>query len=71
MQPTLIIDVRSTRQKCATAKVDDPDTWYIRGGLNENVVRLDVPVKHPFGMDLNKSIHQLFYDDLWERERDM
>ena len=56
-------------QKCATAEVDDPDSWDIRAGLNENVFQLDVIVKHTLGVDLNEGVHQLPGQDLTERER--
>ncbi|TNN76998.1 hypothetical protein EYF80_012844 [Liparis tanakae] len=62
---------REEVKKSATAKVDEPDTWNIRAGLNENVVQLDVPVEDPSGVDFNESIHQLFCYGLLETERDV
>ncbi|TNN42065.1 hypothetical protein EYF80_047772 [Liparis tanakae] len=55
-------------KNCATAKVDEPDTWDVRARLKENVVQLDVPVEDPFGVDFNESIHQLSYYGLLEIE---
>lgn len=52
-EPTLFCSVHPLCQKCATAKVNKPDTWDIRAGLNKNVVQLDVPVEHTPRVNLN------------------
>lgn len=63
-KPTLHGCVLAIRQKRGTAKVNDPDAWGLGASFNEDVFQLNVPVEHTSRVDLDKCVHQLFYDDL-------